>query len=791
MFRRFLFFIALLFLLQKGGIAEGYLQPPEDIIRVFDAYPADYMIFETGKDIALEYRIRPYPALKDVIEETLPLAGVRISPVLNGRRDLNPIVRYSIYRYGDHTSVTPAFPKGGTVRKLSLHPDGTFLAVLVQTDEDVEVMLTDTKSGKTYPLKGIKVNTVFGDDAVQWSGGGKLLIRAIPRKRPALPTPSPIPDSPVIQEAKGERSVVRTYQNLLKNPFDEKQFDYYFTSELVLADPVTKCIKKTGINGIIDDAALSPDGKYLFYSEIVSPYSYKVPWYYFPRHFKVFEMASGKTRLLHKRPLQENIPMGGTYEGPRSYHWKPTSPHTLVWVEALDGGDPEREAAFRDQVLMAESPMKEAPILLTQIRERFSGITWGEEDPEYVVYEFNRKKLWFSAAYVHRERQIEKVIIDQSIRDIYNSLGDLVTVRRGGGNVFVKNEGALFFINTKGATPEGNRPFVARYDLESGEKEYLYRSREGYHETPLALLGKDFDTIVIASETSDKPRNYYLFHTDSGTMEPLSDYPDPYEGLISLKKEPVRYERKDGIDLSGTLYLPPGYQGDKPLPLFIWAYPEEYRDSSTAGQADYSPHRFTRIWGDSPLYLAMAGYAVLYDASIPIVGDAKTVNDTFIEQTVDSVRAAVDYLAERGIADPERVAIGGHSYGAFMTANVLAHSDICRAGIARSGAYNRTLTPFGFQSEERTLWEAADFYFRVSPFMYAHQIQEPLLLIHGELDPNSGTFPLQSERMFDAVKGNGGVARFVLLPGEGHGYSARESKLHVLAEMILWLNNHL
>jgi len=460
-------------------------------------------------------------------------------------------------------------------------------------------------------------------------------------------------------------------------------------------------------------------------------------------------------------------------------------------VEALDGGDPHRDVPFRDRIMRLDEPLRGEAVPLAETAERFSEIAWSPEPDEFIVFDYSRKRLWYTALYINKKKGIRKIIIDQSIRDIYNSVGDLVTRRTEGGSVFVKEEGKVFFINEKGATPRGNRPFIASFDLLSGERHILYRARKGFHEIPLGFLGEGTDRILLASESPKRVRNYYLYDQRTESLTALSDYPDPYKGVLDVKKEAVCYTRKDGIPLSGTLYLPGWYDGKEPLPLFIWAYPEEFRDPATAGQADISPNRFTRIWGDSPVFLAMAGFAVLYDASIPIVGDAQTVNDTFIEQTVDSVRAAVDYLAGRGIADPGRVAIGGHSYGAFMTANVLAHSDVCKAGIARSGAYNRTLTPFGFQSEERTLWEAADFYIKVSPFMFADRIKEPLLLIHGELDPNSGTYPLQSERMFDAIKGNGGTARFVLLPGERHGYYARESQLHVLAEMIRWLKKHL
>ena len=216
----------------------------------------------------------------------------------------------------------------------------------------------------------------------------------------------------------------------------------------------------------------------------------------------------------------------------------------------------------------------------------------------------------------------------------------------------------------------------------------------------------------------------------------------------------------------------------------------EYGDASTAGQVRGSVNRFTFYRGTSQLFFVTQGYAVLDNATMPVVGDVKTVNDTFVKQIVANAKAAIDKLDQMGVADPKRVGVGGHSYGAFMTANLLAHCDLFAAGIARSGAYNRTLTPFGFQSEKRTLWEARDTYINMSPFMFANQIKTPILMIHGMADNNSGTFPIQSERLFAALKGFGATVRFVYLPFESHGYSGRESVLTVLAEMIEWFDTY-
>jgi dipeptidyl aminopeptidase/acylaminoacyl peptidase len=268
----------------------------------------------------------------------------------------------------------------------------------------------------------------------------------------------------------------------------------------------------------------------------------------------------------------------------------------------------------------------------------------------------------------------------------------------------------------------------------------------------------------------------------------LTHFPDPAPQLRSITKQLVTYKRADGVPLSFTLYLPANYKKGERLPTIVWAYPLEFSDAGTAGQVSGSPSHFTTIGGISQLFLVTQGYAVLDDATMPVIGDPETMNNTYVEQIVASAKAAIDKAVEMGVADRDRIGVGGHSYGAFMTANLLAHSDLFRAGVARSGAYNRTLTPFGFQSERRTLWEAPEMYMKVSPFMHADKIKHPILLIHGMADDNSGTFPIQSERLYQAIKCNGGIVRYVQLPYEAHGYLARESTEHTLYEMVSWFD---
>jgi len=252
----------------------------------------------------------------------------------------------------------------------------------------------------------------------------------------------------------------------------------------------------------------------------------------------------------------------------------------------------------------------------------------------------------------------------------------------------------------------------------------------------------------------------------------------------------VTYQRKDGVKLSATLYLPPSYKPGTRLPVIMWAYPREFGDPDSASQITGSANRFILVSGYSHQFLLLSGYAVFDNPTMPIVGPGETANDHYVDQLVASAEAAIDKVVEMGIGDRDRIGVGGHSYGAFMTANLLAHSRLFRAGFAESGAYNRSLTPFGFQSERRTFWEVPDLYAKMSPFWFAHQVKDPILLMHGEADDNSGTFPIQSERFYMALKGQGATVRYVTLPFEAHGYAGRETLLHILAERINWFDKY-
>ncbi|NQV19258.1 MAG: S9 family peptidase [Armatimonadetes bacterium] len=778
----------------QDGIDEsenGYKLPSEKVTKIFNATSFPYFSFVPFDDIAFEMKRQSKQTLENISQPFVELAGEKISIKLNAPIKTYPDTSLTIHNFETGEKIPVKLPKNIKIRNRKLSFDHSKLALSLETENGIKLLIIDVETGTFKPIENLFINDVFGDGGFQWLSDNKtLLINSIPKNRGEIPPKPKIPLSPIIEETIGKISQTRTYQNLLKNKYDEELFDYYFTSQLVLIDVSNLEITEIGKSGIYSEVEIAPNNQFVFISQIQRPYSYELPYYRFPKKFQVWKMDGEVIKAIYDRPLQDQIPIGGTYIGPRSFRWQPLKDAALVWVEALDEGNPKKEVDFRDKILRLDLFSGKSAEVIFKTEHRFFDIDWSEDCDELIFSEYDRDKLWRRKWLFKIGDKNPRLIFDLSIRDRYNSPGDLVKKTTiNGKQVFIKKDNNVYFINNSGATPAGNFPYLAKFNLDSKEKEILFRSRENFFERIYGFIGDGFNKIAIKSENQTTPPNFFFVNLDSKEREEISNYPHPYPDL-TITKELIFYERNDGVPLTGILYLPANHQREERLPLVINAYPEEYADKSTAGQVKTSAERFMTFSGSSVRFFVLEGYAVLMRASIPIIGDPETVNETFIEQTVNSVKAAIDYLDERGIIDPQQVGIVGHSYGAFMVANVLAHSDLCVAGIGKTGAYNRTLTPFGFQSERRTFWEAKDFYMKVSPFMFAEKIKEPLLLIHGEDDPNSGTFPMQSKRMYQALKGNGATAKLVILPFEGHGYSAKESNLHVLAEMMDWFDKY-
>jgi dipeptidyl aminopeptidase/acylaminoacyl peptidase len=608
-----------------------------------------------------------------------------------------------------------------------------------------------------------------------------------------------VPSGPIVQINGGPPAPVRTFQDLLQNSHDEALFDHYFTSRLARVPLAGGRATDLGEAGIFRGFEPSPDGRFLLVSRIRRPYSYVVGLGSFPMEVAVWDARTGReTHRVADVPLLDDLPTAfdAVHPGRRSVQWRSDAPATLVWAQAQDGGDPRNEAAIRDRVYMQAAPFAAAPQTLIDLEHRFAGIMWGRDDLALVM------SRWFNTRWERRfavnpsaPAAPPRLLSDRSYQDRYADAGFPVFTSTPTGHAVMmfSADGRGIFLTAQGASERGNYPFLDVMDVVSGETRRLWRAEDPYYETVETVLDPSGTRILTRRESLTEPSNLFVRTLPSGEARRITDFADPAPQLAGIQRQMISYPRADGVQLSGTLFLPPGYdrERDGRLPVILWAYPTEFRDAAAAAQITDSPNRFQRPGGSSHLFFLTQGYAVLDNPAMPIIGEGEDEpNDTYIQQLVSSAQAAVDHIVGLGIGDRDRIGIGGHSYGAFMTANLLAHSDIFRAGIARSGAYNRTLTPFGFQAEQRTYWEAPETYHAMSPFTFANRIREPILLIHGENDSNSGTFPIQSERFYAALRGHGATVRYVVLPLEDHGYRARESVLHTLWEMIDWADRH-
>jgi len=769
----------------------GYKKPPKGVLDILNApVTPTASVSPTRANILLATGLR-YPPLADLSQPMLRLAGRRINPASNSPHRFQYSVALTLKRVADGSEVKIDVPAGAKISGIEWSDDGRHFAFMNTTSDRVELWIGDAATGKIHNLKPIAINSVIGNPLTWMPDNKTLLVQLVPTTRGAAPAQPLVPDEPNTQESSGRPGPVRTYEDLLKSRYDERLFEYYAASRLALVDVTTGHATAVGQPAIFQSVDPSPDGHHILVTRIQKPFSYLFPDDDFPSESDVWDTSGKLVYKVASQPLADQVPIDGVMTGPRSIRWRPNQPATLVWAQALDGGDPKKKVAHRDNVVMIKAPFTAQPVELFKVENRFTSATFGEKTGLMMFNDFERDKRWVRTFIfdVDQPGTPPKLLWERNQRDRYNDRGTPVT-RVVNGQRAILQDGDSIYLEGDGASPEGDRPFLDRFDLKTLKSERIFRNDSKSYEGVVALLSDDGSKFITRRESPSEAPNYYVLSTNGDGPRALTQFADPTPQLRSIRKQLVTYKRADGVQCSFTLYLPPNYKEGTKLPTVVWAYPLEFSDASTAGQVSGSTQKATSIVGPSHLFFLLEGYAVLDNATMPVVGSPETVNNTYVEQIVMSAKAAIDKATEMGVTDPDRVGVGGHSYGAFMTANLLAHSDLFRAGIARSGAYNRTLTPFGFQNERRTIWEAPELYLKVSPFMVAQKINEPMLMIHGEADDNTGTFPIQSERMYQAMKGNGATVRLVMLPHEAHGYAGRESIEHVLYEMIGWFEKY-
>jgi dipeptidyl aminopeptidase/acylaminoacyl peptidase len=777
-----------------------YVLPPQAIVDVFDAEFLPQTIVSPNRQIVALTKARAYPTIAELAQPMLRLARARVNPKSNGPHRASGLPGTGIYaialkKIADGSEVNVTMPPQAKVSHLKFSPDGSKLAFLQTRETAIELWIADGTSGaaKAVAAGTDRINATIGDPCDWLNDSVTMVCELVPGGRGPAPAEPAVPSGPNVHESYGKAAPAPTYEDLLKNAHDDALFEYYFTSQLAAINTATGAKTSIGRPAIFASVTPSPSGQQLLVTRIKKPFSHLIPMNGFPQDVEVWNRAGDLTKRFVELPSREGVPLTGVEPGPRSFQWRADQPATIVWVEALDGGDLKNQVPFRDTVRSLAAPFTAQPTEIAKTEWRYDGIAYTDRGAALLTENdraSRRTRTWLLDG-----TAAPRKLWDRKQDAAYDNPGTPVRRRDsgasgGGGSARIIQNGDYIYLTGQGASAEGDRPFLDRLNLKTLQTERIFRSSAESLESFVAPLNDEMTRFVTRYETQKDAPNLYTRDAGSTAKQAVTQFKDPQPGIRGILRQYVTYKRNDGVTLSGTLYLPPGYRQGTKLPVIMWAYPREFGDADSASQVSGSPNSFTAIRGASHMFLLLSGYVIFDNPTMPIIGPGETANDTYVEQLVASAQAAIDKVVEMGVADRDRIGLGGHSYGGFMTANLLAHSRLFRAGFAESAAYNRSLTPFGFQAERRTFWEVPDLYAKMSPFWFAHQIKDPILLMHGEADDNSGTFPIQSERLYMALKGHGATVRYVTLPHEAHTYAARETLLHVIAERLNWYDKY-
>jgi len=782
--------------------APRYLTPPKDVVEAFDVAPLPTAILSPSNQVIALTSRRAYPTIAELSQPILRLAGARVNPNTNGPQRTANIYAIALRKIADGSEVKVAVPPQGNLSNVRFSPDGLHLSFLNTKENGIELWIADVATGRAKVVSGTdRLNATTGDPCDWLRDNATLVCTLVPAGRGPAPSTPGVPMGPNIIETKGRAAPAATYEDMIKTAHDETLFEYYFTSQLAAINIATGRKTPIGRPAIFGGVTPSPNGEYILVSRTKRPYSHLIPMNGFPEDVEIWTRSGDLARKIADVPSREGVPLAGVQTGPRGSRWREDQPATIVWAEALDGGDSRNKVPFRDKIVSLAAPFKGEPAEIAKTEWRAGGAAYTEKGIALVNESdrvSRRTRTW-----VLEPGAEPRKLWDRRQDAAYENPGAPVRRRDSGGGAGgggggggavgsspILQNGDFIYLTGQGSSPEGDRPFLDRVNLKTLASERLFRCDAKSYETVVAPLSDDFKTILTRYETPTDAPNYFVRDLGADSKRAVTEFKDPQPQLRGVEHQYVTYQRKDGVKLSATLYLPPGYKKGDRLPVIMWAYPREFGDPDSASQVTGSNNRFTIVSGYSHLFLLLSGYAVFDNPTMPIIGPGETANDHYVEQLVASAEAAIDKVVEMGVGDRDRIGVGGHSYGAFMTANLLAHSRLFRAGFAESGAYNRSLTPFGFQSERRTFWEVPDLYAKMSPFWYANMVKDPILLMHGEADDNPGTFPIQSERFYMALKGQGATVRYITLPFEAHGYAGRETLLHVLAERINWFDKY-
>lgn len=794
--------ILILFLLPLVSLGQeniNYQKPSKEILELLEFDRPPTVLYDDQKKFMIFLYRDNYKSIKDLSIKELRLGGLRIDPKTNIGSRITYYNNVKIKNIKDRKSKInqiSGLPDNAKLSNIVWSPDQKKIALTNTTENGVELWLMKLETGTVVKLTEPNLNANVGDVINWFNDSESMLVKKISKNREELiDTKNIVPKGPTISSNAGEKAQNRTYQDLLKNKSDEHNFEQLSTS--VIYKITTNGDQQKWLDeSMYRSISVSPDGNYVMVNEIKKPFSYLVTYSRFPSKTTIYSKEGKLISNLIEVPLIEELPKGfmSVRKGKRNFSWRLDKPSSLTYVEALDEGDPSISVKFRDEVFEIDAPFDGDGKTIIKTINRFSGIDWGTENIA-IAYDYwwntrNRKAYLFNPSDFKKQT---KIIYDRNYQDVYSDPGIFMKSRNDFNKNVLTIHSGYTFLNGSGFTKDGQFPFIDKVNLSNLSKQRIYQSTYTNKLESIQDYDPDNKKLIVRIESPTEFPNYFTKKINSSRLNQITDFKNPFVQLQNIHKKVITYKRDDGLELSGVLYLPLNYDLEvkEKMPMILWAYPREFKDKKSAAQSNKNSNEFTYPYYGSMIYWVTKGYVVLDDASFPIIGEGNDEpNDSFRKQLVENAKAAVDAVDKLGYIDRNRVAVGGHSYGAFMVANLLSHSNIFSAGIARSGAYNRTLTPFGFQSEQRNYWEAPEIYYSMSPFMHANKMKTPLLLIHGEDDNNSGTYPMQSERYFNALKGLGATVRLVMLPKESHGYRSKESIFHVIWEQDQWLEKY-
>ncbi len=792
----------------------GYNLPPDNILSVMHAPSPPLPLVSPIYDTILLVSWQDYPSIARVATPFLRLAGARVEPKNHSKHDtpggygITPCATgFALVRVADGKQTPVPLPTGMCPGNPVWAADGKRFAFVNIASDSVQLWIGDATTGNVQQVPTVHLNPMF-NEAMQWMPDQKtLLVKLVPKSNEAPPQQLDVLSGPGIQETSGQKGESSTYEarDTLSTVRDENLFDYFALSQLAFVDSASLSVTPFGKPANYDHLDPAPDGHHILVTTIHKPYSYVVTYERFPKEVEVWDISNPTNVSVHtvaSLPLADRVPIHGVPTGPRDFSWRSTEPATILWAEALDNGDWNVNVPHRDKILLQKAPFTSTATEIGQTEQRYAGFDWSEQPSAALLHEYDENRHWARTFLmdVDHPQATSRLLWDLSWDEHYKDPGEPVYRQLPDGMWVIRQQADSIFLAGLGSSPDGDRPFLDQLNLKTLKTERLFRSDKDCYERFLSFTGPGEKTFLTWHQSPTDPPNALTRALGSSQSAPdgeavfastavaLTHIPDPTPEVRAIKKRLVTYKRADGLDLSFTLYTPPGYKEGTRLPTILYAYPLDYAQASTAGQVVGSQETFTRL--RQYRLLLLAGYAIIDNASFPIVGDPKKAYDTYLEQLVADAKAAVDEGVRLGVVDTNRIGVTGHSHGALMTVNLVAHSDLFRAGVATSGSYNKTLTPFGFQSERRSVWEATDVYLKVSPFYSADKLKTPILLMHGTEDANPGTTPLQSIKLYEAVRGNGGTARLVMLPHEPHWYTAMESNEQEVYEMLRWFDKY-